>query len=137
MAYLSEKDMCVSHKIISCNSHFQTNMIFFQSKTSTEKRNTVLTLKILWHIPNRCFSFESNIMLVSHESISWNSTTFKWTWWSLKVRLQRQGTLFSLLTILWHIPINGLSFQRKACVILIRAFHEIHTLSKERDYLSN
>ena len=39
---------------------FQMNMIICQSKASTEKRNTVFTITILWHIANNNFPFQSN-----------------------------------------------------------------------------
>ena len=64
-------------------------------------------------------------MCVSNKSISFHSFTFKCTWLSFNVKLlQRKGTLFFVLSSLWHISNNGLSFQRKTCVFLTKAFHE-------------
>ena len=55
-------------------------------------------------------------MCVSHKSISWNSDPLKRTWLFFKVKtLQRNGTLFSLLTICWHIQVNYFSIQRNTC----------------------
>ena len=64
-------------------NHFQKNVIIFQSKASTETRNSLLILTILWHIANRFISFQSI-----------------------------------------------------TCTFLTKAFHEIHTFSKDRDCLS-
>ena len=56
----SEKGRCISPKIISWNSYLQKNMIIFQSKFTTQTRNTVLIRTILWHITNHVFSFQRN-----------------------------------------------------------------------------
>ena len=48
--------------------------------------------------------------------------------------LQRKRTLFSLLTLLWHITNNDLSFHSNICVFLTKAFQEIHTF--QRTWLS-
>ena len=128
--------MWVAHKSISWNSHIQKNVIIFLSKVSTETSNTVLILTILWHITNNIFSFQRNTC-VSHKSISWNSFTFKWTWLSFKEKLlHRKGTLFSLLTILWHITNRHFSLESNTCEFLTKSFHEILNIWKERDYLS-
>ena len=39
-------------------------------------------------------------------------------------------------TVLRHNPNSGFSFQSNTCVFLRKGFHEIFTLTGERDYLS-
>ena len=113
---------------------FQKNVIIFQRKVSTETKNTFLILTILWHITNNVFSFQRNTC-VSQKSISWNSFTFKWTWLSFKVKLlQRKGTLFSLLPILWYIPNRGFSFQSNTCAFLTKHFMKLFCF--QRTWLS-
>ena len=127
--------MCVSHKSISWKLLLSKNVIISQSKASTEKWTLFFVLSNLWHIKNNVFSFQRNLRLSQKHFIKFSC--FQRTWLSFKIKLlQRKGTLFSLLTVLWHVPNRRFYFESNRCAFLTIAFHEIHWLSNDRDYLS-
>ena len=61
-ASLSEKHVCVF--LTKASNEIDTlskNVIIFQSKAGTDKRNSAHTLTMLWHVPNNCFYIQRNI----------------------------------------------------------------------------
>ena len=70
-------------------------------------------------------------MYVSHKNISWNSYPFKRTCLSFKVEfLQGKGTLFSLLTIIWHILNKVFTFLSNTCVLRTKSFFKFLPFQK-------
>ena len=128
-------NVCFSRKHYMELIHFQMKVMIFQSKASTETRNTVLTFNNTLTYPKQWLIFSEKDMCISHKTISWNSHSFKRTWLSFKVKyLQTQGhSSHSNNSVTYD---NVLSFQSNTCAFLTKAFCEIHTLLKERDYLS-
>ena len=111
-------------------------MIIFQTKLIQRQEHSSHSNNSVTYHWQRLLISEKH-MCVSHKTISRNSFTFKWTWLSLQINfLQRKRTLFLVLSCLWHITNNGLFFQRKTCAFVTKAYHEIHTLLKECDYIS-
>ena len=117
---------------------FKRMWLSFKLEFLQRKRTLFSLLTIIWHIANNGLSFQSKTCVFLKKAFFWNSYSFKRTCLSFKVDfLPRKRTLFSLLTILWHIPNIGFSIQRNTCAFLTKASHEIHTLSKEPDYLKS
>ena len=122
--------MCVSQKSIFLEFLlFQKNMFVFQSRFSTEKKNTVLSSNNTLRYPIQRLLYSKKRAFLTKafreiHTLSKNVTI-------LKVKLlQRKGSLFSLLAILWHIPNNSFYFLSNKCPFLTKAFHEILTFKR-------
>ena len=119
---------------------FEMNMIIIWNEINFEKllqrKETQFSLlKVLWHIETMASYYRVTHVRFSQKHFM-KLYTLKWTWLSFQVKLlQRKGTLFSLLTKLWYIPNRHFSFWSNTCAFLTKAFHEILTLSNERNYL--
>ena len=111
-------------------------MIIFQSKASTEKRNTVFTSNYTLKYPKHGLSFQRNtcafltkafheILTLSKEGVIFQS----------KVSTEKRNPVLTTKNTFTY-PNQNFSFQNNKCVFQTKTFHEIHTLSKERDYLS-
>ena len=128
--------MCVSHKIISWNSFALKERDYLSNKASTEKWTLFLVMSNLWHITNNVFSFQRNTCAFLTKPFHEIHTLLKnVVIFQSKVSTETKNTVL-ILKILWHITNNDFSFQRKTCELLTKAFHEVHTLSNERDYVS-
>ena len=92
------------------------------------KGTLFLLLNILCNIPNKGLSFQRTTCVfltkAFHEILTHSKSEIIF---KIKI-LQRRGTLFSLLTIRWHIQIKYFFFPRNAYACLTKAYRDILTL---------
>ena len=111
--------MRFSQKHIIKFIHIKRTWLSFKIKLLLIKGTLLSLLTILCHIPKNDLSFQRQTYLFLTKPFH-DSYPFQRMWLSFKVKLlQRKGTLFSLLTIHWHIQIKNFYFQSNKC-----AFHK-------------